>query len=115
MSLLGAIPQKQSVTFTPLGLKKGLHQALFIGMSEPFEKYDYFNGCKECGTKNAEGKFEKGNGCAACDGTGKLKIKSVHLKYEVDGVDEVQVEEMAYKLSPPGQTKAGKALSPSTL
>lgn len=114
MSLAAAInPKNDSPAFKPLGIKKGLHEAGFVGMGEPFEKYDYFKGCKNCGVKNEKGEILPGVGCTQCEGTGKLKGKYVLLNYDIDGV--IESEEMSYKLSAPGQTSTGKSLSPSTL
>lgn len=115
MSLHGAI--KQQGDFVKLTLKEGTYRAQFLGMGEPYMAHG-FDGCPKCGPEiEREGRKtnEKGPGCEFCDRSGRKPEQKIQLKYLMTKSGETEVEELGYKLSPPGNGKGGRVLSPSKL
>lgn len=88
---------------TDIKSEEGDYDALYCGMSEPFEEVDQQNDCKLC---EGKGTMPRGADCFACHGSGKKTNQKVWLRYIFENKSREQ-EVVTFNLYDGG--KGGKA------
>ena len=116
MGLLSdALPREQMTQESAIKSDRGVYRAYFIGMTPKYAWISPFgDACRLCkGSRN--GRNGEPGECVGCNGTGKKTEDRVKLRYHLEN-NEIEEEEVNYKLSAGGQSRDGKTFfSPTTL
>ena len=112
-----ALPRAQQTVSAAVTINspKGIYRAYFIGMEQPFEWVSDFaaDKCRLC-AKNPGLGYNGEGVCSACNGTKRRTELHTKLRYHLEN-GALEEEEVNFKIAPPGMSKDGNPLSPSTL
>jgi hypothetical protein len=115
MGELGAaLPRQQQSEDSKIKSENGVYRAIFLGLSAPFQFVSNFAN-EQCRLCKGQGSGIRGEGkCSQCGGSGRRTEQHVKLSYRLEN-NNVEEEEVNFKLLPAGMTAQGQPLSPTTL